>query len=736
MIKRLRPYLGVGLALWLGCAGIAAAQDDFYIELRGPESSDSRRVDSPAQNTTQASGQNTPQTRQPSSTRTPVISPGRYGPIRSTDTLWAIAARNTTAPTTVQQTMVALYHLNSQAFVRGNINHLQRGAQLRLPTQTQATQRTAEEAEREFRQLSRQGARQVSRAATPKPATPKPAAPIAPPAEPSAEPATDEPAQPAEKVTPPAPRPQETTVVEPPKPAAKPVTPSAPMAATPPEVSNQGLSEPKAAPDTPKAPPSTPEQAENAAQNRLQLQLMDELREQVSMSNEQLTELANNNQALRQRLTQLTAEVEALKNTRSTSNSADATVPGSAKESKEGWLSDLLSNPINLALILILPALLLMALFTLWWRKRERKDLAEQEQELSESSAMLEEETNDFDDLFGTEDDVDPMLADMSDELELEPEDESEPGVDEDAFARFLEEQQLQEEQENQPTSGETAPVFADTEKDSADLDLGEDALFDDEALSQDDQGERMSNDDLDDLFGEPQAEQAAESLVSDTNNDDEVNLDDANLDDETSAGALNNNTQDQEDAVVSSATAESSATQASTESLSNEPATDNAERDNDINRNTDTAETLADSLFADGAPAAALDESEALASSVTDTSAVDELLADETNVEDDYVSVDQLMAEAEAADGVTAERERKLDLELDDYADVIGQADDVDIDADEGGIGAQLDLARAYIEIDDIDSARDLLNEALEQGNKAQQRDASKLLQRLDKRG
>ena len=93
-------------------------------------------------------------------------------------------------------------------------------------------------------------------------------------------------------------------------------------------------------------------------------------------------------------------------------------------------------------------------------------------------------------------------------------------------------------------------------------------------------------------------------------------------------------------------------------------------------------------------------------------------------------------MADAERGEGPDPERERTLDLELDDYANVIGQGQGIDIDIDEGGLSGQLDLARAYIEIDDIDSARDLLNEALERGNAEQQRDAKKLLPRLDKRG
>ncbi|MFD1008134.1 FimV/HubP family polar landmark protein [Oceanisphaera ostreae] len=664
-MKQLRPYLGAGLALWLGYSATAAAQGEFYIELRGPESADATRLNSAQPPADSAAGNQPtaqPATASANTAAAPsAISAGRYGPIRSTDTLWAIAARNTRAPITVQQTMVALYHLNAQAFVRGNINYLQRGAQLRLPTDTQATQRSAGEAQIEFSRLSRQGSRRVTRAATaPSAEKTTQIAQVTKPAVPAV------PASPAPQVAKPAPQAQ---VAEKTTPVA---APSAPMAAQPPGTISQtqpetplayGLSEPKAAPASVERPMSapSPSQVEDSALTRLQLQLMDELREQVAMSNEQLTALADNNQAMRQRLTQLTAEVEDLKTSRSTTGFAVEDIQaGEEKTKPQGWLSELLNNPLNLALILILPALLLLALFTLWWRNRERRDLAEQEQELSETSAMLEDERDDFEDLFGAADDTDPMLDDELKDIQLEQD------VDEDAFTRFLEEQQLQEEQENvrqQETAEQPVPI-----------DFDDDALFEDETPLTESDGDRVSNDDLDDVFADTASEQALPedaSPLEDTNSIDEPD-------------------------------------------------------DTFVTTDDNTAETLANSVFADSPLG-----DDTFADEPEDSAPADIPLAKE-----DYVSVDQLMAEAEAADGSVSERERKLDLELDDYADVIGQGDGVDIDADEGGIGAQLDLARAYIEIDDVDSARDLLNEAIERGNEAQQRDAQKLLQRLDKRG
>ncbi|MBL1377861.1 FimV/HubP family polar landmark protein [Zobellella iuensis] len=600
-MRRLRPHLCSGLALWLACSAPSLAQGEFYIELRGPESS------APAQSPP-------PAAPSPVAQAVPAQPPaGRYGPIRSTDTLWAIAARHTQAPVTVQQTMVALYHLNPNAFVRGNINYLQRGATLRLPTPSQAQQRSPREAEAEFRRLSQQGNRSATRAATaprqeaaarptaasaPQPATPAVPRPAAQP-----QPARPSPAAPAQAAS--------ATVLSAPKPATAPVV-AAPVSTT---ATAPGKAEAVAAAAPATAPSPTPDQAEELALARLQARLMDELREQVAMSNEQLAALADNNQVLRQRLSQLTAEVDELKVAREGASPATAASPGIGR-----WLDELLSNPLNLALVLTLPALLLLALFTLWWRNRVKRELAEQERELAET-AMIDDERDEFEELFA----ADPAPVAAPSEPATDPElSAAERDIDEDAFARFLEEQQLQEEQEalrQQPPAPEVVPEpEPEPEEDLSQM------LFDDETAGGGDARNKVSNDDIDDL------------------------------------------------------------------------------------------------LF-DANPAEVAGEPEGAGLPEPD-------LADEP-----YVSVEQLMEEAELSEGPERDYERKLELELDEYADVLGQGRDIDIDLDEGGMGAKLDLARAYIEIEDIDSARDLLNEALEKGNSEQQADARKLLQRLAKR-
>jgi len=57
-----------------------------------------------------------------------------YGPTSSSDTLWGIAAKvRPERSISMQRTMVAIFEANPDAFMRGNINNLKRGAEIRIP---------------------------------------------------------------------------------------------------------------------------------------------------------------------------------------------------------------------------------------------------------------------------------------------------------------------------------------------------------------------------------------------------------------------------------------------------------------------------------------------------------------------------------------------------------------------------------------------------------------------------
>jgi pilus assembly protein FimV len=65
--------------------------------------------------------------------------PGEYGPVASGETLWEIAtATRPESGVTLNQMMLAILRANPDAFVRGNVNSLKRGAVLRIPAADEA----------------------------------------------------------------------------------------------------------------------------------------------------------------------------------------------------------------------------------------------------------------------------------------------------------------------------------------------------------------------------------------------------------------------------------------------------------------------------------------------------------------------------------------------------------------------------------------------------------------------
>lgn len=104
-------------------------------------------------------------------------------------------------------------------------------------------------------------------------------------------------------------------------------------------------------------------------------------------------------------------------------------------------------------------------------------------------------------------------------------------------------------------------------------------------------------------------------------------------------------------------------------------------------------------------------------------------------DVPDDYLSIDELLAQADKQDSNVVNTpdsmQPNLDIGLDEFPDMLPEHDGIDID-DDGGVGAKLDLARAYLEIDDKASAKELLLEVHEAGSSEQIKEAEKLLSRI----
>jgi len=78
---------------------------------------------------------------------------GVYGPVARGETLWGIAREYSAGSGySINQAMLALQRKNPEAFIKGNINMLKRGAILRLPAYSELAELTSQEALREVLQ--------------------------------------------------------------------------------------------------------------------------------------------------------------------------------------------------------------------------------------------------------------------------------------------------------------------------------------------------------------------------------------------------------------------------------------------------------------------------------------------------------------------------------------------------------------------------------------------------------
>ncbi|WP_169629321.1 FimV/HubP family polar landmark protein [Ferrimonas kyonanensis] len=100
---------------------------------------------------------------------------------------------------------------------------------------------------------------------------------------------------------------------------------------------------------------------------------------------------------------------------------------------------------------------------------------------------------------------------------------------------------------------------------------------------------------------------------------------------------------------------------------------------------------------------------------------------------DEEFIDIDKLLDESHSEEA-PVEPYNGLDLDIGDpdLTSLIGEQSGVDVDDEVSGYSAKLDLARAYIEIDDKDSAKALLREVIEKGASAQQGEAQELLDRL----
>lgn len=676
-----------------------AGREPFFVELKGPDGSPPPAVQPEPQAQPVAPvvlPKAEPIVRQVASAKA-----GSYGPVRPTDTLWSLASKHRPSNrVSVYQTMVAIYDKNPRSFADGNINHILVGSHILLPTAAEAGRITDAEARRRFNSdnASWKGlspkylASKQARTAQPVASQPAPAKPAAAPK------AAPIPAAP--KVTAPATEVKETAKAAP-----------APVAANSAASSAAGTA-PTPLPATPVGKPST-EMALALEDANAQLGQVTEMNHRLKLRLQSLTEEVETLKAQLQDQTALQKEVAELK--------AKPVPPVVAPAPKQSWLMELLSSPLNLAMIILLPVLLVLALVTLWLRARARRELEEQEKSLSESTSMvMGDESSEFDQL---------MTVGITDEDPLHPmPDLNEPDGSGKQGGAYASADVIFSDDETALSAFDVEPAVATANRDPdlvPELDLAHEGGFDLPVVPELDlsdesdaapraRDEVMTEEELQAaLFAELDADLEADlaKTQAESRSRRDEPFDNFDLSDvETGFG----------------------------EPAQDAPAVKDAQEGAGYGKD-DVDDMLAElGLEPTKGASPAWDPNELALADFEDAFAevephAGDLKPREQAQANDYVEIDKLLAEANAS---STEQEPyqgfSLDVGLDGFPEVLPESNGFDVDADDGGVGAKLDLARAYLEIDDKESARELLEEAAAQGSEHQRAEAQKLLKRL----
>ncbi|WP_274025311.1 FimV/HubP family polar landmark protein [Vibrio parahaemolyticus] len=98
------------------------------------------------------------------------------------------------------------------------------------------------------------------------------------------------------------------------------------------------------------------------------------------------------------------------------------------------------------------------------------------------------------------------------------------------------------------------------------------------------------------------------------------------------------------------------------------------------------------------------------------------------------FMTIDELMAQVDKEGGEFEEQELMLDVGLNEFPDVIGDIGDVDVDTNAEAAG-KLDLAKIYLEMNDPQGAIKLLEEAIVYGEDNIRREAKNLIDTINGR-
>ncbi len=682
------------------------AREPFFVELKGPDGSPPPAVQ-PEPRAQPVAPVTLPRA-QPIVRQVPAASAGSYGPVRPTDTLWSLASKHRPSNrVSVYQTMVAIYDKNPRSFADGNINHILVGSHILLPTAAEAGRITDAEARRRFNSdnASWKGlspkylANKQSHVAQPvvsKPAPAKPAV-VAKNTPPKAAPI---PAAP--KATAPAPEVKETVKAA----VSTPVVVSA-------AASSAASTAPAPLPATAVGKPST-EMALALEDANAQLGQVTEMNHRLKLRLQALTEEVETLKAQLQDQTALQKEVAELK--------ANPTPPVVAPVPKQSWLMELLSSPLNLAMIILLPVLLVLALVTLWLRARARRELEEQEKSLSESTSMvMGDENSEFDQL---------MTVGIADDEPLHGmPDLNEPEVSRKQDGASAAADVIFRDDETALSAFDVEPAVTTANRDPdlvPELDLAHEGDFDLPVVPELDLSDEPTSSARghDEIMTEEELQAA---LFAELDADLEADL--------AQAQEESRSQRDETLANFDLSDLETGFGEPTDDELAAKaPHIDETGFGKD-----DVDDMLAELGLEPTKPTASeWDPSELALADFEDAFAEVESHQGEVKpreqVQDsDFVEIDKLLADADAS---STEQEPyqgfSLDVGLDGFPEVLPESNGFDVDADDGGVGAKLDLARAYLEIDDKESARELLEEAVAQGSEHQRSEAQKLLKRL----
>ncbi|WP_447065758.1 FimV/HubP family polar landmark protein [Vibrio alginolyticus] len=98
------------------------------------------------------------------------------------------------------------------------------------------------------------------------------------------------------------------------------------------------------------------------------------------------------------------------------------------------------------------------------------------------------------------------------------------------------------------------------------------------------------------------------------------------------------------------------------------------------------------------------------------------------------FMTIDELMAQVDREGGEFEEEDLKLDVGLNEFPDVIGEIGDIDVDNNAEAAG-KLDLAKIYLEMNDSQGAIKLLEEAIVYGDDDIRREAKSLIDAINGR-